>query len=177
MAAENPMVAAASAANAATAGMNTSFYGGMYATADYSSADYGQYSSMFGGGNRMGIRGRQNLGNVEDTWLNWLALNGGTYGTYDEGTQTWYLDIYELHKAWEAFCATWNEGMGKQPTWDEWLAWFMGSEDSPYVWSDGESSSSYQFLPVGDIIPLLLLALLYIVAMYLRSKSRTQVND
>ena len=49
------------------------------------------------------------------------------------------------------------------PTWDEWLAWFMRSEDSPFVWSDGENSSSYQFLPVGDIIPLLLLALLYVL--------------
>ena len=62
-------------------------------------------------------------------------------------------------------------------TWDEWLAWFMRREDNPYVWSDGENSSSYQFLPVGDVVPLLLIALLYIVAMYLRTKSRAQVND
>ncbi len=166
MAAENPMVAMASAANA---GMNTSFYGGMYATADYSSADYGQYSGMFGGGSRMGVRGRQNLGNVEDTWLNWLALNGGDFGIEVNGV--WMLDIHALRKAYDAYCATWNEGMGKKPTWDEWLAWFMGSEDSPYVWSDGESSSSYQFLPVGDILPLLLIALLYMLFVTIKSKS------
>ncbi|MBO5012722.1 MAG: hypothetical protein J6C57_01655, partial [Paludibacteraceae bacterium] len=68
MAAENPMVAMASAANAANTGMNTSFYGGMYATADYSSADYGQYSSMFGGGSRIGVRGRQNAQGFDDLW-------------------------------------------------------------------------------------------------------------
>ena len=178
MAAENPMVAMASAANAANAGMNTSFYGGMYTTADYSSADYGQYSSMFGGGSRMGVRGRQNggPGNNESNWLNWLALNGDKFGKLVDGV--WMLDIHALRSAYDAYCAGWNETMGgTMPTWDEWLAWFKRSENNPYVWSDGGDSSSYQFLPVGDIIPLLLLALLYIVAMYLRSKSRTQVND
>ena len=178
MAAENPMVAAASAANAANAGMNTSFYGGMYATADYSSADYGQYSGMFGGSSRMGVRGRQNggPGNNESNWLNWLALNGHNFGKLVDGV--WMLDIGALRSAYDAYCAGWNETMGgTMPTWDEWLAWFKRSENNPYVWSDGGDSSSYQFLPVGDIIPLLLLALLYIVAMYLRSKSRTQVND
>ena len=178
MAAENPMVAMASAANAANAGMNTSFYGGMYTTADYSSADYGQYSSMFGGGSRMGVRGRQNggPGNNESNWLNWLALNGHNFGKLVDGV--WMLDIGALRSAYDAYCAGWNETMGgTMPTWDEWLAWFKRSENNPYVWSDGGDSSSYQFLPVGDIIPLLLLALLYIVAMYLRSKSRTQVND
>ena len=175
MAAENPMVAMASAANAATAGMNTSFYGGMYATADYSSADYGQYSGMFGGGSRMGVRGRQNLGNVEDTWLNWLALNGGTYGKYDELTHTWYLDINALRSAWEDFCATWNEGMGKKPTWEEWLAWFMGSEGNPYEWSDGSNSSFYTYLPVGNILPLLLFALVYVVILFLKRNKMIQL--
>ena len=175
MAAENPMVAMASAANAANAGMNTSFYGGIYATADYSSADYGQYSGMFGGSSRMGIRGRQNLGNVEDTWLNWLALNGDTYGKFDEGTKTWYLDINALRSAWEDFCATWNEGMGKKPTWDEWLAWFMGSEGNPYEWSDGSNSSFYTYLPVGNILPLLLFALVYVVILFLKRNKMIQL--
>ena len=175
MAAENPMVAMANAANAANAGMNTSFYGGMYATADYSSADYGQYSGMFGGSSRMGIRGRQNLGNVEDTWLNWLALNGRTYGKYDEVTHTWYLDYDALLRAWEDFCATWNEGMGKKPTWDEWLAWFKGSQGNPYEWSDGSNSSFYTYLPVGNILPLLLFALVYVVILFLKRNKIVQL--
>ena len=177
MAAENPMVAMANAANAATASMNTSFYGGMYATADYSSADYGQYSGMFGGGSRMGVRGRQNGGpnNLNDTWLNWLALNGSNYGTFDSATNTWYLDYDALRSAWEAFCATWNEGMGTKPTWEQWLAWFEGSQNNPYEWSDGSNSSFYTYLPVGNILPLLLFALVYVVILFLKRNKIVQL--
>ena len=161
MAAENPVMAMS---NAASVGMGTGFYGG-YTAMDYSgSANYGQYTGMFGGGSRMGIRGRQNggPGNNESNWLNWLALNGDDFGSLVDGV--WMLDIHALRNAYDAYCAGWNETMGgTMPTWDEWLAWFMRSEDSPFVWSDGENSSSYQFLPVGDIIPLLLLALLYVL--------------
>ena len=161
MAAENPVMAMT---NAASAGMDNGFYGG-YTAMDYSgSANYGQYTGMFGGGSRMGIRGRQNggPGNNESNWLNWLALNGDDFGSLVNGV--WMLDIHALRNAYDAYCAGWNETMGgTMPTWDEWLAWFMRSEDSPFVWSDGENSSSYQFLPVGDIIPLLLLALLYVL--------------
>ena len=172
MAAENPVMAMT---NAASAGMDNGFYGG-YTAMDYSgSANYGQYTGMFGSGSRMGIRGRQNLGNVEDTWLNWLALNGGTYGKYDEGTKTWYLDINALRSAWEAFCATWNEGMGKKPTWDEWLAWFEGSQGNPYEWSDGSNSSFYTYLPVGNILPLLLFALVYVVILFLKRNKIVQL--
>ena len=170
MAAENPMMSVASAANA---GMGNSFYG--YSVMDYSSAaDYGQYTSIFGT-SRSNVRGRQNLGTVEDSWLNWLALNGTSYGTYDESTQTWILDVYALQRAWEAFCATWNETMGKKPTWDEWLAWFMGSEGNPYEWSDGSNSTYYTYLPVGNVFPLLFFALVYVVILFVRRNKIVQL--
>ena len=165
MAAETPVMAMS---NAASVGMGNGFYGS-YSVMDYSSATYSEYTGMFGGG-RMGVRGRQNAGpsNNESNWLNWLALNGQKFGSFVDGV--WMLDVYALRNAYDAYCDGWNETMGgKMPTWDEWLAWFMGSEDSPFVWSDGENSSSYQFLPVGDILPLLLLALLYILAISLKS--------
>ena len=172
MAAENPVMAMTNAANA---GMSNGFYGG-YTAMDYSgSANYGQYTGMFGGGSRMGVRGRQNLGNVEDTWLNWLALNGSTYGTYDEATNTWYLDANALYSAWVAFCDKWNEGMGKKPTWDEWLAWFAGSQGNPYEWSDGSDSSFYTYLPVGNILPLLFFALVYVVVLFLKRNKTVQL--
>ena len=171
MASENPVMAMT---NAASTGVGNGFYGD-YSVMDYSSADYGQYTGMFGGSSRMGVRGRQNLGNVEDTWLNWLALNGGTYGKYDEGTKTWYLDINALRSAWEAFCATWNEGMGKKPTWDEWLAWFEGSQGNPYEWSDGSNSSFYTYLPVGNILPLLCFAMIYVVILFVKRNKTVQL--
>ena len=160
MAAENPVMAMT---NAASVGMGNGFYGA-YSVMDYSSASYAEYTGMFGGGSRMGVRGRQNSGpgNNESNWLNWLALNGKNFGSLVDGV--WMLDVYALRNAYDEYCRGWNETMGgKMPTWDEWLAWFMGSEDSPFVWSDGENSSSYQFLPVGDILPLFFLALLYVL--------------
>lgn len=175
MMAEQPTMAMTS-----TAGMANGFYGS-YSAMDYSStatysstSDYGQYTGMFGTG-RQGVRGRQNLGNVEDTWLNWLALNGSSYGTYDESTQTWYLDANALRSAWEAFCATWNEGMGKKPTWDEWLAWFQGSEGNPYEWADGSKPLYYTYVPVGNILPLLFFALIYVVILFVKRNKIVQL--
>jgi hypothetical protein len=181
MAAENPVMAMTNATNT---GMSNGFYGG-YTAMDYSgSANYGQYTGMFGGGSRMGVRGRQNIGpdNLNDTWLNWLALNwlplnGSNYGTYDEATKTWYLDYDALRRAWEAFCDTWNEGMGKKPTWDEWLAWFMGSEGNPYMWDDGENQYGFSFVPVGDFMPLIVFALLYVVFVMYRRRQCKMINS
>ena len=181
MAAENPMVAMANAANAANAGVNTSFYGGMYTTADYSSADYGQYSSMFGGGSRMGVRGRQNAQGFDDLWWVWFNNWATTKGSgYTDGKGNYYFDEGTLREVYNDFINSyWNSGMGEEPEFADWLEWYMeytnnengyyGYDDNKYYWGS--------LTPVGDILPLLLIALLYIVAMYLRTKCRTQVND
>ena len=178
MAAENPMVAMASAANAANAGMNTSFYGGMYATADYSSADYGQYSGMFGGGSRMGVRGRQNALGFNDSWWKWfdtwVRKNGDSY--YDDETKGYYFDRYSLESVYNAFLANfWNSGMGEEPSFDEWLDWYqeaMNNSNGYYDYYYGdELYNRYYWVPVGDILPLLLIALLYLVFVAIKSKS------
>ncbi len=164
MLAEEPAMAMANAAN-----VGNGFYG-IGSAVDYSgSTNYGQYTGMFGGG-RSNVRGRQNSGpgSNEDYWLRWLSLNGSSYGTYVDGV--WMLDVHALTAAWEAFCAGWNETMGgTKPSLDEWLAWFMGSENNPYTWNDGETDYFYQYVPVGDILPLVLLALLYILFVSLKS--------
>ena len=176
MAAENPVVAMTNAANAANAGMNTTFYGGVYSTTDYSSADYGQYSGMFGGGSRMGVRGRQNA-NPWDSWLQWLAENespneGEGYGSYSDGIYT-YSEA-QLRAAYEEWKKTYGQSWGPNPpSFEAWWAWMLAGGYDGYVYGD----NTYRWVPVGDILPLLLIALLYIVAMYLRTKFRTQVND
>ena len=170
MVAENPAVAAMGAANAANG-----IYGA-YSVMDYSaSGNYNQYTSMFGGG-RMGVRGRQNGGPATNTsgWLNWLVLNG--YGT--QGADgIWGLDIYQLRQAYDDYVSNWNSTMGgKQlPTWDEWLAWFMGSEDDPYGWTDdgGDTYTYYKYVPIGDVMSLVLFALLYAVVLIIRRKNAT----
>ena len=95
MAAENPVMAMS---NAASVGMGNGFYGA-YSVMDYSSANYAEYTGMFGGGSRMGVRGRQNggPGNNESNWLNWLALNGDDFGSLVDGV--WMLDIHALRNA------------------------------------------------------------------------------
>ena len=171
MAAENPMVAMASAANAANAGMNTSFYGGMYATADYSSADYGQYSGMFGGGSRMGVRGRQNGADLTDSWFEWVLdwLEAGN-GPTNDGSGYYFDDSY-LDALYAAFLARWEAGgfVGVQPpTQADFEAWFLAGV--------GESGGKFgenniYWAPVGDILPLLLIALLYMLFVAIKSKS------
>ena len=181
MAAENPMVAMASAANAATAGMNTTFYGGIYATADYSSADYGQYSGMFGGGSRMGIRGRQNTDGFGDAWWVWFNTWATTKGSgYTDGEGNYYFDEGTLREVYNDFINSyWNSGMGEEPEFADWLEWYMEytNNENGYYGYNGNNYYWGSLTPVGDILPLLLIALLYIVAMYLRTKCRTQVND
>ena len=135
-------------------------------------------------GDPRGIRGRKNLGidgdNVEDSWLNWLAIMGiniGDVGHYDESTKTWYYDYYDLQKLYQEYCNNWNFGMGEKPTWDEWLAWFMGSEGDPYIWDDGDSQYGFSYVPVGDFMPLIVFALLYVVLIVYRRRQCRMINS
>ena len=157
MAAENPVMAMTNAANA---GMSNGLYGG-YTAMDYSgSANYGQYTGMFGGGSRMGVRGRQGTTTFDDAWTNWLLgwlqENGYTSADFNGNG---IIDDDELAIIYAALQGDSNTGMGVLPTEDDIRDFLTES------------------LPVGDIAPLLIIALLYIVAMYLRTKCRTQVND
>lgn len=141
-------------------------------------ATYAGIGNTTGGASR-GLGGRKNLGieegNVEDSWLNWLALMGTEYGHQENGV--WVYDIYELRSAYDAFCASWNFGMGKKPTWDEWLAWFMGSEGSPYMWDDGDNQYGFSYVPIGDFMPLIVFAFLYVVFMVYRRRQCKMINS
>ena len=174
MAAENPMVAMASAANAANAGMNTSFYGGMYATADYSSADYGQYSGMFGGGSRMGVRGRQNADGFGDAWWVWFNTWATTKGSgYTDGKGNYYFDEGTLREVYNDFINSyWNSGMGEEPEFEDWLEWYQEYTNNENGYSYNDNNYYWGSLtPVGDILPLLLIALMYLVFVAIKSKS------
>lgn len=142
---------------------------------------YAGIGNTIGGASR-GISGRKNLAiddeNVEDSWLNWLALMGTSFGTWDSNSGTWIYNESQLYNAWLQYCAGWNSGMGKKPTWDEWLAWFMGSEGDPYMWDDGNNQYGFSFVPVGDYTPMLILALLYVaIVAYRRRKQITVKNN
>ena len=160
MAAENPAVAAMGAANAANG-----IYGA-YSVMDYSaSANYNQYTGMFGGG-RMGVRGRQNLGedmsSTYEDWLRWFDQVGWSYGTAN-GNSYSYNDTQAL-KAYNAWVATLSDDM-PVPSYPEWLSWFMGNGGS----HTSGSGNTYSYVPVGGILPLLLIALLYVLFVVIKS--------
>jgi hypothetical protein len=67
----------------------------------------------------------------------------------------------------------WNSGMGDPPSFDEWLDWYQSAigENDFYEYGDSNSSRKYYWVPVGDILPLLLIALLYVLFVAIKSKS------
>ena len=164
MAAENPVMAMT---NAASVGMGNGFYGA-YSVMDYSSASYAEYTGMFGG-SRMGVRGRQNLGeSMESTyanWLRWFDQVGRSYGTANGNNFSY--DSTQAQNAYNAWVASLSESM-PVPSYEVWLSWFMGNGGTHTSESSG---NTYSFVPVGDILPLLLLALLYMLFVTIKSNS------
>ena len=166
MVAENPAVAAMGAANAANG-----IYGA-YSVMDYSgSANYGQYSAMFGS-NRSNVRGRQNGDGLTDSWLDWLYRYGWQYGSgtgSDETGWTYTFTEQQLRDAYNDYINNywdpmWHPGESK-PTFEQWLAWLYNGGESGYFYKGN------WFVPVGDVLPLLLIALLYLVFLAIKSKS------
>ena len=101
---------------------------------------------------------------VNGSWLNWLDNKyGGSFGK-NGGTKGFtYGDAY---LAWEEMCNSWNDGMGPAPTWDDFLAWLQAGGDTGY----NKGNHYYKFVPVGDIVPLFLLAFMYMVMVVLRKR-------
>lgn len=128
-------------------------------------------------GGPRGIRGRQNSGEGDDpwfaqSWLNWLDWqykNGAAnWGTETDGV--WGMTIYDARAAYDAWCEymTSNGMAGTLPSFDDWLVWFMASENDPYA---GRFGDSFRFVPIGDTLPLLVIALLYVLFLAIKSSS------
>ena len=173
MAAENPVMAMS---NAASVGMGTGFYGA-YSVMDYSSANYAEYTGMFGGGSRRGVRGRQNGDGLTDSWLDWLYRYGYSWGTKsgsDDTGWTYTFTEQQLRDAYNDYINNywdpmWHPGES-EPTFAQWLEWLQGGGENGF----GYNGNSYVWspeLPIGDIVPLLLLALLYMLFVTIKSKS------
>ena len=121
-----------------------------------------------------GIGGRHNApGNAGyNNWLNWMYGYGWEYGTENGNEYT-----YDNAQTEEAYLAWFNATYGCDPedyhgstpalTYEQWLQMFLqndGRHQKDGYW--------YIFTPIGDTLPLLILALLYllsvIVVKYLR---------
>ena len=169
MAAENPVMAMT---NAASVGMGNGFYGA-YSVMDYSSANYAEYTGMFGTG-RQSVRGRQNADSFGDAWWVWFNTWATTHGSnYTDGEGNYYFDESTLRQVYNEFLNSfWNSGMGDEPEFEDWLEWYQeytnnengyGYKGNNYYWGS--------LTPVGDILPLLLIALLYVLFVAVKSKS------
>ena len=152
---------------------SSSIYGTSSAVADYIST-YG--TASYDSYGRNNVRGKQNAGEDEpwfgSVWWNWLDFQyntdgGGSGGWGTKGSDgTWYFshqDAEAAYNAWRQFML--NTGMVPNedalPSYDVWLAWFMTTKDNPHAGGYG----TYQFIPIGNVLPLLLFALLYIVVL------------
>ncbi|MBQ5388169.1 MAG: hypothetical protein IIU55_03735 [Paludibacteraceae bacterium] len=134
----------------------------------YQSYTSGAYGSM--GGGRSGISGRKKSGNT-NSLLDWLSRNwvDDKYGTKTgSDADGWYYTVtYSgLQAAYEDYVNNyWDPMWGPAPDIDEWITWFQNGGEAGYEYN----GNWYKMLPVGDIVPLLLLALLYVVFLMLRT--------
>jgi hypothetical protein len=138
-------------------------------------ATYAGIGNTSGGASR-GIGGRKN-GAVEDSWLQWLAKYGTGHGSGsgdDENGWTYTFDYYQLDKAYQDYVTNyWDDMWGDPPTFDQWLLWFQGNDGS-----HDYKGNTYNWVPVGDYYPLLILAMLYVGYVAIRRrKSKISENN
>lgn len=168
--AEEVMVAAEQSFSMASASY-TSPFASSYAYNSYGVASYGATTNP----NRLG--GRQNapstgLGN---SWLNWLD-------NYYSNTLKWWdedkgngdsatLDWQAAHSAYLAMLESWNYTMGDPPTWEEFEAWLWKSKGTWYE----KNGHNYTYVPVGNVLPLLLMAILYAIILFVKRNKTAQI--
>ena len=125
---------------------------GSYYTNDFGSSIDSYNPGNYSGFGYSGINNRQNTGIVDswEEWLaDWLALNGN--GTTPDLNGNGRLDDDELALFMAYIESLWNSGMGIMPDEDD-IKDFL-------VWK----------VPVGDVLPLLMLILCYISFVFLKS--------
>ena len=153
-----------------------------YGTASYDKTVYGSNGST-----PNGVRGRQNASGEDDEpwfgkawwqWLDWQYNEDGSnytggYGTYKDGT--WYFSHQDAYAAYEAWCDYMvSKGMVNYedlPTLDDWMNWFMQSKGNAYSGTYG----TYEFVPLGNILPLVLMALIYMIVLFVKRNKTAQL--
>jgi hypothetical protein len=88
-----------------------------------------------------------------------IQLNESEYGTKDENGILWF-DRNEVEDAYNWMIDNWHEGMGEEPTYEDFYAWLI----------DNTNKEGKYRMPIGDIVPLILIALAYMVMMFVRKR-------
>ena len=172
--AEQALMSASSSANGLFGGMMTS----------YGTASYSDYVGM-SGGKPSGVRGRQNaapgMGDGWWKWLNkWVNDNGEEYIVEHDGNKYYLIDWDQLYAAWEDFVENyWNSSMGDPPTFEDWWDWYSSTMYGGTYGEFGDGSyyqhGNYLFTPVGDVLPLVLLALMYMIILFVKRNKTAQL--
>jgi hypothetical protein len=151
---------------------------GLYGSAlqnTYGTASYGDYVGM-SGGQPSGVRGRQNATpNFWDDWLRWLSENdNGRWGSLnDEGQYTYTKEqLRAAHAEW----LKWLEENGSSVTpgmssFESWWAWMLAGGYDGYEY-DGVT---YRWVPIGNLLPLLLMALVYLIILFVKRNKIVQL--
>ena len=158
-------------------------YGPSSSVTDYINT-YG--TASYGSTGRSNVRGRQNSVGFGDTWWNWLdewvKTNGRTKtnGEGDGAITRYLVDKEDLYTAWEDFVENyWNSSMGIPPTFDEWWDWYSSTMYGGIYGEFGDGSyyqyGNYLFTPVGDVLPLVLLALMYMIILFVKRNKTAQL--
>lgn len=153
--------------------MSANYGMGGYTSAVYAgsfSGTYDQYVGIYGGSktSSWGISGRRESGTLGDSWDDWLAtwLAANGYGSKKEWEDDWMNGVYDENHDWD--------GDG-DVDWDDLVAIIYesmreGSNPGMGVFPTQPDIRDW-LVPVGDIVPLLLLALLYVLFVAIKSKS------
>ena len=118
-------------------------------------------------------------GSAYESWLRWMSIHGWKFGAQN-GDNTW---DYDNEESWNAFLVWYKSVYGKdynpddpltppEFTYAEWLKWFTSNGGSHKY-----ENWTFNFTPVGDVLPLVILALLYVVIILIRSCIVNTVNS
>lgn len=108
--------------------------------------------------------GDDDYGNDYESWLEWMCRHGWKFGS-QIGDNSWHFNSDESYNAFLVFYKSVygedydpdNHVTPPEFTYEDWLRWIAGTHTYDY---NGEN---YTFVPVGNILPLLLMALIYFI--------------
>ena len=144
----------------------SSSYTSVYAHNSRSLSVYGDYATI---GEAMTSPYRANAQHrvpskgLGDSWGNSVGdwMNGRTGFGYEDEYGTWWFSEKEANELYDKLFGKgsdyWNEGMGNPPSREDFLDWLRRGE------------GKYR-MPIGDVLPLVWMALIYIVVMFIRKR-------
>ena len=153
-----------------------------YGVATYNQTVYGPYSpnrvnNRHNAPPGMGGGEGDDEGSAYESWLRWLEKFGSYYGKTGEGGAL----EFDNDGAWNAFLAwylatygvPYDESNSLTPpefTYADWLKWFTSNGGT-----HNYGGNTYKFTPVGNILPLVLMALMYMIVLFVKRNKTAQL--